>query len=382
MECGYWDAGLCRSCTWLETPYADQVAAKQRAAASALAAWPDVEWLPAVTGPEEGFRTKAKMVVGGTVEEPTLGILSADGRGTDLRACGLHDPALRDALPVLAAFVTRAALPPYSVPERSGELKHVIATVAPDGGLMVRFVLRSTEAAPRIRKHLPWLAAELPDLRVVSVNLQPAHAAVLEGEREDLLLGDTLPIGLDDVTLHLGPRSFFQTNTGIATALYREAVAWTDPLDVRTVWDLYCGVGGFALHLARPGRSVHGVEASEQAVEAARTSAAEAGLGATFEAGDATAWLARAAGAHGVADLVVVNPPRRGIGSELAAALEAARPAYLLYSSCNPVTLGRDLAAMPSLVPVRARVFDMFPQTAHQEVLVLCLRAAGTSVGG
>ncbi|GAA1928961.1 methyltransferase domain-containing protein [Nocardioides marmoribigeumensis] len=370
MQCGYWDAGLCRSCTWLETPYADQVAAKQRAAAAALGEWA-VEWLPPVTGPEEGFRTKAKMVVAGTVEAPTLGILAADGRGTDLRACGLHDPRLQAALPVLAALVTRAALTPYSVPERSGELKHVIVTVAPDGGLMVRLVLRSTESVARIEKHLPWLRAELPDLRVLSVNLQPAHAAVLEGEREDLLLGESLPIGLDGadgVTLHLGPRSFFQTNTGIAAALYREAVAWTSSLEVRTVWDLYCGVGGFALHLARPGRSVHGVEVSPQAVEAARTSAAEAGVAATFEAGDATAWIE----GREVADLVVVNPPRRGLGADLTAALEAARPSYLLYSSCNPATLGRDLAAMPSLVPVRARVFDMFPQTGHQEVLVLC----------
>src|SRR5690349_576368 len=138
MECGYWDAGLCRSCTWLETPYADQVAAKQAAAASALARWPSVEWLPPVTGPEEGFRTKAKMVVGGTVDEPTLGILDATGHGTDLRACGVHDPRLTEAMPVLAAFVTRAALAPYSVPQRTGELKHVIATVAPTGELMVR----------------------------------------------------------------------------------------------------------------------------------------------------------------------------------------------------------------------------------------------------
>ncbi len=372
MECGYWDAGLCRSCTWLETPYADQVARKQRAAEQELSRW-HPEWLPPVTGAEEGFRTKAKMVVAGTVESPTLGILDAQGRGTDLRACGLHDPRLAEALPVLAGFVTRAALTPYSVPERSGELKHVIATVAPSGELMVRLVLRSTESVSRIRKHLPWLLAELPALVVLSVNLQPQHAAVLEGDREDVLLGESLPIGLGDLTLHLGPRSFFQTNTDVAGALYREAVAWTDGLPVRTVWDLYCGVGGFALHLARPGRHVHGVELSEQAVEAARTSAAEAGLRAgseaTFEAADATAW----ARAHAeVADLVVVNPPRRGLGDELAAVLEAARPAYLLYSSCNPVTLARDLAAMPSLRPVRARVFDLFPQTAHQEVLVLC----------
>ncbi len=392
MECGYWDAGLCRSCTWLETSYADQVAAKQRAAATALAAWPGITWDPPVTGGETGFRTKAKMVAGGTTDQPTLGILDATGRGTDLRACGLHDPRLVSALPVLASFVTRAALPPYSVPERSGELKHVIVTVAPSGELMVRLVLRSTESLPRIRKHLPWLVAALPGLEVLSVNLQPQHAAVLEGEREDVLLGATLPIGLGDLTLHLGPRSFFQTNTEVATALYAEAVAWTEGLPVRTVWDLYCGVGGFALHLARGGRQVHGVEVSPQAVEAARTSAAEARLDATFEAGDATEWArARTAGGGavrlgtrqgasptgrggGVADLVVVNPPRRGLGTDLTAVLETARPAYLLYSSCSPVTLGRDLAAMPSLRPVRARVFDMFPHTAHQEVLVLCRR--------
>ncbi len=386
MECGYYDAGLCRSCTWLETAYADQVDAKQRAAASALAAWPEVEWLPPVTSTESGFRTKAKMVVAGTVAAPTLGILDASGHGTDLRECGLHDQRLHDALPVLAAFVTRAALTPYDVPTRSGELKHVIVTVAPDGGLMVRWVLRSTESLARIRKHLPWLVDALPGLGVVSVNLQPQHAAVLEGEHEEVLLGDSLPIGLGDVTLHLGPRSFFQTNTEVATALYREAVAWTSSLEVTGVWDLYCGVGGFALHLAAPGRTVHGVELSPQAVEAARTSAAEAGVEATFEAGDATTWLqdrlvrsrtrqgasAPGRGGEGLPDLVVVNPPRRGIGTELAATLEAARPPYLLYSSCNPVTLGRDLAAMPSLRPVRARVFDMFPQTSHSEVLVLC----------
>jgi 23S rRNA (uracil747-C5)-methyltransferase len=117
---------------------------------------------------------------------------------------------------------------------------------------------------------------------------------------------------------------------------------------------------------------VDGVEVSEQAVVAARRSAREAGLDDVgFEAADATGW---AAARQRQADLVVVNPPRRGIGPDLAAALEAGSARHLLYSSCNPDSLARDLAAMPSLVPVRARVFDMFPHTTHQEVLVLCER--------
>lgn len=375
MQCGYYDAGLCRSCAWLETPYDDQLDAKQRAAARLLAEWPALHWLPPARSRDERFRNKAKMAVAGSVEAPTLGLVDPVDGGTDLRDCGLHVPALHEALPLLAEFVTLARLTPYDVPARSGELKHLLVTASPAGELLVRFVLRSTESVPRIRKHLPALVDRLPNLRVASVNLQPRHAAVLEGDREELLLGETLPVRLGGVTLHLRPQSFFQTNTEVATELYRQAAAWTDEVEPASVWDLYCGVGGFALHLAAPGRTVTGVELSGQAVEAARRSAAEAGLGTVeFEAGDALAWVREREDAPA---LVVVNPPRRGIGTELARRLESSSVAHVLYSSCNPATLARDLAAMPSLVPVRGRVFDMFPHTAHQEVLVLCERRGG-----
>jgi 23S rRNA (uracil747-C5)-methyltransferase len=371
VECGYYDAGTCRSCTWLPTPYADQVAAKDARARELLAPFAGLRWEPPVTGPQERFRNKAKMVVGGTVEQPRLGILDAAGRGTDLRGCALHEPVLHDALPVLAELVTRARLTPYDVPARRGELKHVVATSSPDGELMVRLVLRSTEALPRLRKQLPWLRAALPHLRVLSADLQPRHAAVLDGEQEEVLLGSTLPVRVGGFTLHLRPTGFFQTDTTVAAALYREAAGWAAQVPWRSAWDLYCGVGGFALHLAASGREVTGVEVTPEAVTAARESAAEAGVPARFEAGDATAWVAQR---PDVPDLVVVNPPRRGTGEELAGLLERSAVRHLLYSSCNPVTLARDLAAMPSLRPVRARVFDMFPHTPHQEVLVLCTR--------
>ncbi len=371
MECGYYDAGACRSCTWLPRPYDEQVAAKQERTRSLLADHRDLEWLPPVTGAEEAFRNKAKMVVAGTVDAPTLGILDAAGHGTDLRGCGLHEPVLHDALPVLAELVTRARLTPYDVPARSGELKHVVVTASPDGELMARFVLRSSEALPRLRKHLPWLRERLPHLRVVSADVQPRHAAVLDGEQVEVLLGATLPVRVNGFTLHLRPAGFFQTSTAVAAALYREAAAWTQGLPWASAWDLYCGVGGFALHLAATGRPVIGVEVAAEAVHAARTSAAAAGVPARFEAADATTW---AAGRDDVPELVVVNPPRRGTGTGLAAWLEGSTVRHLLYSSCNPTTLATDLAAMPSLRPVRARVFDMFPHTPHQEVLVLCTR--------
>ena len=373
MDCSYYAAGICRSCTFLETPYVVQLAAKQARVATTLApVAPALTWAEPVRSAESAFRNKAKMVVGGTVDAPTLGILGEGGLGVDLQGCGLHTPGLTAALPVLAAFVTTARLTPYSVSERRGELKHLIVTESPDGELMVRFVLRSTEALARLRSRLPALLAELP-VAVASVNIQPEHKAILEGPDEILLHGSTLRMRVNGIDLHLRPQSFFQTNTAVAGALYRAAGELVDAADPRSVWDLYCGVGGFGLHVARPGRSVLGVEVSEQAIESARISAAELGLGrsTSWLAGDATALVTGgSSGASAAPDLVIVNPPRRGIGPALAGWLEDSGVPNVVYSSCNADSLARDLAAMPSLRPVSARLLDMFPHTGHHEVLV------------
>lgn len=366
LDCAYFDAGRCRSCTLLPTPYERQLADQQARIEAML---PPMAWDAPHASAVGGFRNKAKMAVAGTVDAPTIGILAADGTGIDLQACPLHEPPIVAAMPLLEQLVREARLTPYDVPSRRGELKHLILTASPDGELALRLVLRSSEAVPRIRKHLPLLAA-LP-LASVSVNLQPEHKAVLEGDEELLLAGDgVLRMRVNDVPLRLRPRSFFQTNTAVAAALYRQATAWIDEADPASVLDLYCGVGGFALHAARPGRRVAGVEVTAEAIDAARESAAELGADATFAVGDAGSVDLEGAAAP---ELVVVNPPRRGIG-ELAERLEASAVRRVVYSSCNPVTLARDLQAMPSLVPLRGRVFDMFPHTGHAEVLVELVR--------
>lgn len=373
MQCSLYDAEVCRSCTWLERPYAEQLAAKEQHVRQLLGDPPGLAWAPPVASAEQGFRNKAKLAVGGTAQHPTLGILDPGGVGVDLRTCPLYPPSLAGSFDTLAEFVGRAGLTPYDVPVRRGELKNVVVTASPDDELMVRFVLRSQESLARIRKHLPWLLAQLPAVRVVSVNLLPEHKAVLEGEHEIVLTEQAvLPMRLD-VPLRLRPQSFFQTNTQVAVELYRQARAWADDAAPSSVWDLYSGVGGFALHLAREGRDVAGVELSAEATVAARESAAEAGVDARFVTADATGHVLATTPGE-APDLVVVNPPRRGIGPRLAAWLEASRTRHVLYSSCNPVTLARDLVAMPSLRPVRARVLDMFPHTAHCEVLTLLER--------
>lgn len=395
MNCDYFDAGLCRSCTLMGQPYSEQLAAKEARVRSLLEPFAaTAQWLPAVASDESGFRAKAKMVVGGTVEAPTLGILDGANRGVDLRHCGIIDPRILAAFPALIASITRMGLEPYDVPTRLGELKHLIVTVAASGDLMVRFVVRSDASVASIRSQLDWLTDAVPQLVVVTANIHPEHKAVLEGDVEHVLSAESvLRMQVGDVALLVRPQSFVQTNTAVAGELYRQAAAWLDELDAGSVWDLYCGVGGFALHAAlgsrgaatvgsssREARSVIGVESSPDAVASAElardalfpSDVREGRI--RFIAADATAF-ALGSSADAVPDVIIVNPPRRGLGVDLAEWLQAHGPQHVIYSSCNPDTLARDLAAMTHYRVARARVLDMFPQSTHLEALTLLERS-------
>lgn len=384
MQCDYFDAGRCRSCALMNVPYAVQLADKDARCRRALAdVAPAVTWLEPRPSAESAFRNKAKLVVGGRAGAVTVGILDGHAEGVDLRACGLHEHPLQELIPRVADLVDEIGLVPYDVSARQGELKHVILTLSPTGEVMLRFILRSRRHLALLESRLPILRARLPAVTVVSVNLQPEHKAVLEGDTEIILTEQSelaMPVG--DITLFLRPNSFFQTNTAVASALYHQAEAWMTQIAPAMVLDLYCGVGGFALHgaLAGAGR-VLGVEVSAEAVRSAEASAARLrtdhpGLGTLeFLSGDATDVdaLDRRLATEDTS-MVVVNPPRRGIGPDLAAWVERSHATHLVYSSCNVDSLAGDLARLPSYVAREARLFDMFPQTTHHEVIVLLSR--------
>ncbi len=390
MHCEHWDLGTCHSCTWLPVPYPRQVADKESATRAALGhvlGTDTLEWLPTATSATTGMRTKAKLVVGGTPRRPTLGTLDEARHGVDLPGCPIQHPAINAAAPALKRFIRHLRLTPYDVPTRRGELKYIHISVGDDDRLMIRFVLRSSERLTELRTALPQLRGLIPNALVITANIHPRHEATVEGPEEILLTrASTLPTTVGGIRLELAPRAFSQTNTDVAGELYRQVARWalrplahTDASGDRanTLWDLYCGIGGFALHAAAAGiERVTGVELSPEAIGSARAAARKAGLSrkqADFIIGDATEWAVRQAPTHSP-DVLVVNPPRRGIGPELAAWIDGCTSPRVLYSSCNPASLAKDVLAMPTLRAVQARLFDMFPHTAHAEVAVLLER--------
>ena len=315
------------------------------------------------------------MAVSGSIDAPVLGLADASGSSSDLRDCPLYGADMHAALQQAGEFVSRARIEPYDIPQRRGELKHLLLTRAADSGeLMLRFVLRSNESVTRIRKHLPWLRRQVPALRVVSANLQPEHKAILEGDTEILFDGpERLAVPINAVPLFLRPGCFWQTNDAVAAALYQQVRDWCREIDPPTAWDLYCGVGGFALHCADGHRRITGIESSAAAIRCANDSRDALGDGAlSFHAGDAIEYADHAADPA----LLIVNPPRRGLGPRLCRRVDAMRAEWMVYSSCNAESLATDLQQLPNWRARRARLFDMFPHTRHYELAVLLQRRA------
>ncbi|ENZ7485347.1 23S rRNA (uracil(747)-C(5))-methyltransferase RlmC [Klebsiella aerogenes] len=373
MHCALYDAGRCRSCQWLELPLTQQLADKMANLRELLAGHPAARWLTPVSGPETAFRNKAKMVVSGSVERPLLGMLHRDGTPEDLTDCPLYPPSFEPVFAALKPFIARAGLTPYNVARKRGELKYLLLTESQQGGMMLRFVLRSAAKLAQLRAALPWLQQQLPQLKVITANIQPVHMAIMEGEQE-IFLSDqqALAENFNGVPLWIRPQSFFQTNPTVASQLYATARDWVRALPVNHMWDLFCGVGGFGLHCATPQMRLTGIEIAPEAIACAKQSAAQLGLtNLHFQALDSTQFATHE---DDIPQLVLVNPPRRGIGAELCDYLSRMAPSYIIYSSCNARTMAADIDRLQGYRLKRVQLFDMFPHTAHYEVLTLLVR--------
>lgn len=189
LNCHYYDQAICRSCTQLSLDYPQQCQQKQASVEAILSQCSnEISWLPLVTSSIAGFRNKAKMVVSGHWQAPILGLLDRQFQAHDLVNCPLYPAELQATFEPIRSWIQQLKLMPYDVIKRQGELKYVIVSIDEHTkALMCRFVLRSTQAIAKIQQYLPALMETLPNLDVVSVNIQPLPAAIVEGEQEILL---------------------------------------------------------------------------------------------------------------------------------------------------------------------------------------------------
>ena len=373
--CSYFNAGICRSCDLIELNDQDQLRAKEKTLLNSLAMFKG-SLEPTFYSDQQGFRNKMKMVVTGTIDAPIIGLQGEEhlDLGREILACPVHHPVLNKLIASIVAFITLAKLTPYSISTKKGELKGIIAFVSPETNeVYLRFILRSEEAITRITKFLSTLVADVPELKVISANIQPVPHAILEGEKEIFLTKNTfLNHRLNHLELQLGPQGFVQTNQKVATALYQEAALWVKESGVENFAELFCGQGAFSFFCAPYINQGLGIEINVDAVKVANETAKKSGLHhLIFKAADAASVKTELNTFH--PDMILVNPPRRGL-TEAVNLFNEIRPAYIIYSSCNHETLGKDIVSLTGYRVIKVKLFDMFPHTSHFETLVLLQR--------
>ncbi len=275
----------------------------------------------------------------------------------------------------LRAWMDKYGVSAYDEKERSGVVRSLMVRVTAAGDVMA-CVSANADALPREKELIKTLREACPGIKgiVLDINKKPGNVVpagifrTLWGEAE---LTETL-CGLK---FQLSPKSFFQVNRAQAERLYDTAAAFCAPEGKESVLDLYCGTGTISLLMARRAGGVTGVEIVEQAVEDARENAKRNGIeNAVFRAGDAGEIMAEMAKNGPGPDAVIVDPPRKGLSQQAVDAVAKAEPERIVYVSCDPATLARDLArfAEQGYRTDRAVAVDMFPRTANVET-ICCL---------
>jgi 23S rRNA (uracil747-C5)-methyltransferase len=328
---------------------------------------------PTVQSRLQGFRNRAKMAVTGSSDSSIIGLHGGENldEGRELLSCPIHHPRLNEVLQALPEFLERFRIEPYRIEERRGELKGLIAFYSPASQEMyLRFVLRSQECIARLRKMVPEFQARFPFLVCLSANLQPIPHAILEGPEEIFLTErQSIVHQLGRLRLKLAPQAFVQTNVEVATKLYEIAAEWIGEIQPERAMELFCGQGAFSLMAASSAKTWLGIELNADAVTQANETAESLGYShVRFHAADAAQVGAEMT--EFSPDLVLVNPPRRGLSGAVSL-IGASLPRHLIYSSCNSESLAEDLKVLASKYRLkRAQIFDLFPHTNHFETLV------------
>ncbi len=374
--------GPCGGCVWQHVAYGAQAAAKEdivRDSLAHLGTDRDVDVRP-IIAMADPWRYRNKMEFA-FHPDGSLGLhqRGAFDRVVAIETCLLQSDAANEILRHVREFADASGLSRYNARDHTGLLRQV--------------VIREAHATGEIMVGMVTTAPEVPGLQGLAGQLmraQPRIVGVLHGLNAGPsdgvpLSGLTVLAGrghlieeLAGLRFRIGLETFFQTNTAQAERLAETVEAFASLGGGETVYDLYCGVGTFALALARRAARVYGIEVVPSAIEAARENAVLNAIpNAEFASGDVRKALPELRRRAAAPDLIVLDPPRSGAGSRVMRRIVEAGAPRIIYVSCNPTTLAPDLKDLVAGgYAIRAvQPLDLFPQTYHVECVVLAERS-------
>ena len=261
----------------------------------------------------------------------------------------------------------------YNEKQHKGTLRHImVRTGQVTGELMVVLVTRTPDM-PNRRKIIEEIVEAVPNITSIIQNVNTKRTNVILGDQTITLWGaDVITDYIGDIKFEISPRSFYQVNPVQTKVLYDKTLEYADLSGHETVIDAYCGIGTISLFLAKKAKKVYGVEIVPEAIEDARKNAGLNGItNVEFEVGEAETVIPNWYKKGITADCLVVDPPRKGCDENLLKTIAAMKPKKVVYVSCNPATLARDLRYLEDngYKTVEVQPVDMFPQTMHVECI-------------
>lgn len=264
-------------------------------------------------------------------------------------------------------------------------LRYVLIRESRKNGDILLIFVSSGQFSPFTEKIAQEICKKHPDVVGVCQNFNGDYGGLLLGKETLVLEGKgEIEDSLGPFTFKISPSSFFQVNNTQAEVLYNKALEYAGSTGREEVIDAYCGIGTITLFLAQSARMVYGIELSEQAVEDARNNGQMNGFNnVEFIAGEAEKVMPQLVKEGITPEVVVVDPPRRGCGKPLLESILEVQPRRVVYISCNPTTLARDLKYLGEggYVVKEVQPVDMFPQTGHVEVVALLYKERRDEVG-
>ncbi|MBB6283505.1 23S rRNA (uracil(1939)-C(5))-methyltransferase RlmD [Geobacillus subterraneus] len=289
----------------------------------------------------------------------------------DMEACLIQQEKNDVVVQTVKRIAERYGVPPYDELTHRGVLRHIVARYgAATGEVMVVLVTR-TNHLPQGEEIVRDIIRDIPGVKSIVQNINSERTNAIFGAKTRVLWGsEFITDRIGDIQFAISARSFYQVNPEQTKVLYDKALEYAELTGTETVIDAYCGIGTISLFLARKAKHVYGVEIVPEAIEDAKRNAALNGItNATFAVGAAEDVIPRWYEEGIRADCLVVDPPRKGCDAALLETIIAMKPPRIVYVSCNPATLARDLRILEDggYETIEVQPVDMFPHTAHVE---------------
>ena len=401
-DCPYFP--LCGSCQIRHLSYKAELAFKEKRVRDFLVRQGQVQddpelFLP-IRGMEDPFHYRGKSIFPVARDPQSQALFIGQyQRGShdlvDLDQCHIQSRVALSLVKRIRQLAERDQITAYNETSHEGTLRHLmIRTAFSSGQVMLVFVVNDPAADQAILTWLPELiqAARLEDMNLQSVWINQSETRgnrILSSDYRPIHGSETIEETVNGVLYRLSPDSFFQVNPKQAALLFDEIIKAAAPKPGQRILDLYSGVGAISLQLAQamknsqPPLQVTGVDTVAQAIQDARANARINGLNnLTFIEADATAWLEAYEESPGNRpfDVIVVDPPRKGLEAQALDVIQQSDTPRIVYVSCNPATLARDLALLADRYKVeRVQPVDLFPRTTHVETIVLLSRKTANS---